>query len=147
MKINIAAVGRIKESYYKQALEEYDKRISRYASLTRNFLEEEKEGRDKLEKEYAALSKFCEGYVIVADKGGQNLSSEELAQKIKEASAKGSITVIIGGSEGLSEKIKKQASLLWSLSFCTLPHSLANVVLTEQLYRALTINANRKYHK
>jgi 23S rRNA (pseudouridine1915-N3)-methyltransferase len=147
MKINIVAVGRIKESYYKEALAEYDKRISRYASLTRTFLEEEKEGKDKLEREFDALSKFAEGYLIVADCGGEKLSSEQLAAKIKEGGAKESVTVIVGGSEGLSEKIKKQANLLWSLSFCTLPHALANVVITEQLYRALNINAKGKYHK
>lgn len=147
MKINIVAVGRIKENYYKEALEEYDKRIGRYASLTRTFLEEEKQGKDKLEREFNALSKFAEGYLIVADSGGEKLSSEQLATKIKEVGAKENVTVIVGGSEGLSERIKKQANLLWSLSFCTLPHALANVVITEQLYRALNINAKGKYHK
>lgn len=147
MKINIIAVGRIKESYFKQALVEYDKRIGRYASLHRIFLQEEKEGKDKLEKEYDSLVKFTQGFLLVADSGGESLSSEQLAQKIKQASIKGTLSVIIGGSEGLSEKIKKQADALWSLSFCTLPHSLANVVVTEQIYRALNINADGSYHK
>lgn len=147
MKINIIAVGRVKESYYKQALSEYDKRIGRYASLNRIFLQEEKEGKDKLEKEYNSIIKFAQGFLLVADSGGEKLSSELLAEKIKQASVSGTLSVIIGGSEGLSEKIKKQADALWSLSFCTLPHSLANVVITEQIYRALNINADGRYHK
>lgn len=147
MKIKILAVGKVKEKYYKEALAEYIKRLSRYTKTEITEIDEIL-GDNELEKEAKEILPRLSGYVVVLDKDGQNLSSEEFAEKIdKIKNTVSEITFVIGGSIGLDESIKNKADLVLSFGAETLPHSLARVLLTEQIYRAFNILEGGKYHK
>lgn len=156
MKIKIVAVGKIKEQFYKDAVAEYAKRLSRYCSFEIIETDEktfkgvpsvgETEKIKRAEGE-ALLSKTC-GYAVALDIGGKQLGSEEIAKEIgRVQSTHSCITFVIGGSYGLSEQVKDAADLRMSLGKITLPHQLARVVLCEQIYRAYTILNNVVYHK
>ncbi|MDD3831786.1 MAG: 23S rRNA (pseudouridine(1915)-N(3))-methyltransferase RlmH [Clostridia bacterium] len=146
MKINIVSVGRIKEQYYLSAIEEYIKRLSAYCVVEQTVITE-MTCDNNLYKEGQKLLPKLNGYVIVLDRLGTQLDSIELAQRIDKIGLSNStITVVIGSTDGLDDNVKKRADLLLSFSPMTLPHSLAKVVLAEQLYRAYTIINNGKYH-
>lgn len=157
MKVKIVSVGRIKEKYYTEAAEEYIKRLSRFCSLEFAVVSEctEKTQRPSsatiqtmLDSEAKEIEKRLEGYVIVCDKEGQMLSSEQLSAKLsKEKLTNSTFSFVLGGSYGLSQKIKDSANLVFSFGNITLAHSLAQVVLLEQLYRAFMIESNGNYHK
>lgn len=151
-KVNIITVGKVKESYYEAAVNEYKKRLSRFCDLTLTECKEQSlEGVSPdvaLERESEEILKKLKGYVVVLAIEGQFLSSENFAenlQKIKDA--KGEVSFVIGSSCGLSDKIKNRADLKISFSKMTFPHTLFRVMLFEQLYRAFMISSNAKYHK
>lgn len=147
MKIKIVAVGRVKEKYYAEAVSEYLKRISRFAKTEVTEIPE-MPGDRELEKEAKAVLAKLGGLVVALDRCGERLTSEELAKKLDAMSLRSSeITFVIGGSEGLHGSVKERADFVFSLGGITLPHSLARVVLAEQIYRALTISKGGKYHK
>ncbi len=156
--ITLICVGKIKEKFYCDALDEYKKRLGRFCSL--NIVEvkdeptsvgSEWERQAVLEKEGAVIiGKIPKNsYVISLCVEGKQLSSEELSEKIEELASMGKsrITLIIGGSMGLLEKIKKESDFKLSFSRMTFPHQLMRVILLEQLYRAFTISHNITYHK
>ena len=159
MKIKIVCVGKIKEKYLKDAIDEYSKRISRFAKLeiietndekipeNASFAEEEKVIKTEGEK----IKKFIspKDYVIALCVEGKNISSVELAEKFSQITLSGasSITFIIGGSLGIYEEIKNMSNFKLSFSKMTFPHQLMRVILLEQTYRAFKINANEEYHK
>ena len=156
MKINIVAVGNLKEKYLNDGCDEYIKRISRYHNINVVEIAEEKLPKNYsnadinkgLEKEGEKISKYLSGYIIVMDIGGQMLTSVEFAKKIENISLNyDAITFVIGGSYGLSEDIKKRANMLFSFSKMTFPHQLFREMLLEQIYRATTISNNIVYHK
>lgn len=159
MNIQIIALGRLKEKYLTDAVKEYEKRISAFAKFSITELDPERISENPSEAEINAaldtegekiLSKIPRDSMIVAMCiEGKQFSSEAFAKKINEAAigGKSSIVFIIGSSHGLSEKIKKAAHLKMSMSEMTFPHQLARIMLSEQIYRALTIINNRKYHK
>ena len=159
MNINIIAVGKIKEKYLKDAIDEYKKRLSRFCKLTITEVSDEpmsqnpseKEIEDILKKEgekIASAIKNTDVLVTLCVEGTQR-TSEEFAQFISSECVKGAntFTFIIGGSVGLSDKIKSMSNLKLSFSKMTFPHQLMRVILTEQIYRAFKINANESYHK
>lgn len=147
LKITLLSVGRIKEDYYAKAVAEYIKRLSRFC-VTEEIVQNELAGENNLEKEADKLLPLLKGKVIVMDKSGEKLSSEELAKKLENISLTSpQITFVIGSSCGLSPRVKKAADYQISFSDMTLPHSLAKVLLCEQLYRAFCINSGSKYHK
>ena len=158
MKITIICVGKLKEEYLKSAIAEYSKRLSRFADFEIIEVPDQKIPDNASEKiETQILSKEGEiilskiknnSYVIAMCIEGKLISSEELANEIKNISMSSSnITFIIGGSLGLSEEVKKRADKRISFGKITLPHQLMRVVLSEQIYRAFKINANEAYHK
>lgn len=158
MNINIIAVGKIKEKYFTAAINEYSKRLSRFVKLNVTEVADEKipdRASDKeieqiKEKEGGKiLAKIPQGsYVITLCIEGEELSSEELAEKVAAVSmTNSSVTFIIGGSLGLSDKVKSASQLRLSFGRMTLPHQLMRVVLLEQIYRAFKINNNESYHK
>ena len=159
MKIKIICVGKIKEKYLKDAIDEYSKRISRFAKLEIIELADEKipdnaskaeeEKVIKTEGEKIAKHLSPKDYIIALCVEGKNISSEELAQKFSDITVSGasSITFIIGGSLGIDEEIKKMSNFKLSFSKMTFPHQLMRVILLEQTYRAFKINANEEYHK
>lgn len=158
MNINVICVGKIKEKYFNAAIEEYSKRLSRFARLTITEVSDEKIPDNASDKE-CELIKVKEGERILAKLGkntfpialcieGDSVSSEELAKKIADISMTASdISFIIGGSLGLSDAVKQKARLRLSFGAVTLPHQLMRVVLLEQIYRAFKINNNESYHK
>lgn len=158
MNITILCVGKIKEKFFTDAINEYKKRISRFAKFEIVELRDEKipdnasakECEQILEKEgKSILAKIPKGsYVIPLCIEGEQLSSPAFADKIKYISMESShIVFIIGGSLGLWEEVKKTARFKLSFGKMTLPHQLMRVVLSEQIYRAFKILANESYHK
>lgn len=143
-KINIVCVGKIKEKFYTDAVNEYLKRMSRFAKVTVTELPE----RENPEKECDSILKALKGYVIVLAVEGEKAGSVSLAQKIKDLLDSGKeITLVIGSSCGLDRRVKSAGDWLLSFSDMTFPHQLMRVILCEQLYRAFMINAGSEYHK
>ena len=159
MKIKIVTVGKLKEKYLKDGIAEYSKRLSRFANLEMIELADEKtpdrasdsENQKILELEGTRiLSKIGDrDFVIVLAIEGKILSSEEFSKQLEQAPINGfsTLTFIIGGSLGLSPKVKKRANLSISFGRLTLPHQLMRLVLVEQIYRAFTIQQGSPYHK
>ena len=157
MNINIVCVGKIKEKFFTAAIDEYLKRLSRFAKVTVTEVADEKIPDRASEKEMEAvkrregekiLAKLGNEYVIALCIEGKEMSSEEIAKQIADISmTSGNIAFIIGGSLGLSDEVKSRAKLRLSFGRVTLPHQLMRVVLAEQIYRAFKINNNESYHK
>ena len=144
LKIHVVAVGKCKESFYREAAGEYLKRLSRFAAADVRELPE----RSSPKEEAADVLRACRGYVVAPDNKGKKLSSEGLAEKIgKIADAGQETTFLIGSSMGLDGAVKAKADFLLSFSDMTFPHHLMRVMLLEQLYRAFMINAGSEYHK
>lgn len=163
MKITILCVGKIKEKFYRDAIAEYEKRLSRYCKL--NLIEvadektpdhasealerqiKEKEAERiaaKLEKEAREGSFLC---ALAID--GKQLDSVELSEKIETLGTSGvsHIIFLIGGSLGMTEELLKRADLKLSFSKMTFPHQLMRVILLEQIYRSFRIINGEPYHK
>ena len=154
-KVKIIAVGRIKEEYFSEAVKEYVKRAGRYAEVKITEIKEENfcaEPNDKekevvLEKEGEAILKEIRGKAYALAIEGKKISSDGLKDLIKKSKDAGEeLTFIIGGSYGLSPKVKNAATPI-SFSDMTFPHTLFRVMLTEQIYRAFNIMEGGKYHK
>lgn len=152
MKINIIAVGKIKDSYYVEAIQEYAKRISRFADFKIIEVPESPQGKSEKEQqiiESKSLLEKAQGFVIALDPKGSQFTSEDFAQFVKNKCVDGvsEFSFLIGGSYGLSDEIKKKSNMLFSFSKQTFPHQLFRVMLSEQIYRTLTIINGVPYHK
>lgn len=158
MKITIACVGKIKEKYFTDAINEYAKRLSRYVTLNIAEVPDEKAPENMSpaqmeqvkEIEGERLNKVIkDGYVVALAINGKKMTSESFADFISDTMVKGAshITFVIGGSLGLSDKMLKRADFKLSFSDMTFPHQLMRVVLLEQIYRANRIMKNEPYHK
>ncbi|MCI5687570.1 MAG: 23S rRNA (pseudouridine(1915)-N(3))-methyltransferase RlmH [Emergencia sp.] len=159
MNIAIICIGKLKEKYWTQAVEEYSKRLRGYCSLE---VVELKESRlpDKAGPAEELAVKEAEGreilkrikdnmYVITLEVKGKMLSSEKLAEKIEQLGLSGdsNIAFVIGGSLGLSEEVSRRADFKLSFSEMTFPHQMMRVILLEQVYRSFKIMRNETYHK
>ena len=159
MNISIICVGKIKEAYYREALEEYVKRLSKYCKTDIIEVRDEqtKEGASDREE---SMIKDAEGarildripngaYVIATAIEGRRMTSEQFAATMDSLGVKGisRLVFIIGGSLGLSDEVKKRADMLLSFSDMTYPHQLMRVILAEQIYRAYRIIKGEPYHK
>lgn len=156
MNITIAAVGKLKEKFWKEACGEYLKRLSGYANVRISEVADADPARSggtdgAKEKEAAALLSVIpdKSHVILLAIEGREKSSEEIAGRMKDlmVSGKGDLAFVIGGSDGVSPKIYDRADELLSFGKITLPHNLARVVLLEQIYRAFKIMRGEPYHK
>lgn len=150
--IKIISVGKIKEKYLKDAIEEYLKRIKKYSKIEiielPDFDFDNKEIVKEKEKEQILKNINLKDYIITLEIDGKMLSSEEFSNKMDSIfMISSNITFIIGGSYGLSDDIKKLSNFKLSFSKMTFPHQLFRVVLLEQIYRAFKINNNESYHK
>lgn len=144
--IKIICLGKIKEEYLKKLISDYQKRISRYHRIEIIELNDSND----LKKEANDISKHInnQDYVIALDIQGEDIYSEELAQKIDNTFLSHStITFIIGSSYGLDETIKQRANYRLSFSKLTFPHGLFRGMLLEQIYRSFKILNNETYHK
>lgn len=147
--IKIICLGKIKEKYLIDGVEEYRKRISKYSKIEIIELEDESNG-NILEKERDKILRYIQNkdFVITLEIGGKQISSTQLADKINQIFLTNSnITFVIGGSYGLHEDIKKRSNYALSFSKMTFPHQLFRVILLEQIYRSFKINNNETYHK
>ena len=159
MKITILSVGKVKEKFYRDAIAEFEKRLSRYCKLEiievadEKTQEEASENEIKLvkEKEGERLLKNIkdDAYVVCLCIDGKQLDSEELSSKIEKLGIQGTshIYFVIGGSLGLADEVVKRADFKLSFSKMTFPHQLMRVILLEQIYRAYRIMNNEPYHK
>ena len=153
IKINLICLGDIKEKYYKDAIDEYSKRISRFAELKIIELKEHVaaskfETEVALKKDAVEIKKHLKGHIVVLDIKGKMLSSEDLSKKIEKISLTSSeISFVIGASNGIHDEIKNLANEKISFSPLTFPHQLMRVIFLEQLYRAFTISNGISYHK
>lgn len=155
MRITILSVGKLKERYWREAVEEYLKRLSAYADVRMVEISDRDSGRLGDDKAREAegidlLKAIPEGaHVITLEIDGRQRSSENLAQHMANLALSGNshVAFVIGGSVGLSEAVRKRAQEALSFGAITLPHNLAQVVLVEQVYRAFRIQRNEPYHK
>ncbi len=159
MKITIIAVGKLKEKYWKQAIAEYEKRLSAYTKVEIIEVPDEKAPENMSDKEIEQV-KEKEGQrilakvkpqstVITLEIQGKMLSSESLAKELDQRMTQGAsdFTFIIGGSNGLHQDVMKRSNFALSFSKMTFPHQMMRVVLLEQVYRAFKINRGEAYHK
>lgn len=159
MKITIIVVGKIKEKFYRDAIAEYTKRLSRYCKLEILEVEDEKtpdkaselEERQIKEKEAERILKYIkdDAFVMTLEIAGKMFDSVEFADKLEKLGVQGTshIQFVIGGSLGLHESVCKRANLAVSFSKMTFPHQLMRVILLEQIYRGYRIIYGEPYHK
>ena len=159
MRITIAAVGKIKESYLEAAIAEYSKRLSRYCKLEILQAADEKAPhgasepleRQIRQREGERLVSLIrdDAYVIALAIEGKPLDSVELSERLGRLAAGGRshLVFVIGGSLGLSEAVMHRADEAWSFSRLTFPHQLMRVILLEQIYRGYRILNHQPYHK
>lgn len=153
LKIILVCVGGIKENFFAMAVEEYKKRLSRFCELSiievaENVPNRDSEIESNLEKDAKNIEKYIKGKLIVCDIDGRTFDSVQLANAIEKLSLQsGTLTFVIGGSNGVHQSIKQKADLLLSFSKMTFPHTLMRVIFLEQLYRTFTILGNITYHK
>ena len=143
--IKIICIGKLKEEYLKNGINDYFNRINKYHKL--EIIELSDSNIDK-EKDLILKNINPKDYIITLDIEGNNLSSTELADKIdKTFITNPTITFIIGGSDGLHQDIKKISNYSLSFSKLTFPHGLFRLILLEQIYRSFKILNNESYHK
>lgn len=160
IRVNIICIGKIKEKYFTDAINEYAKRLSAFCKFSVVELAEEKIRNNNPNQSQIDEVVSAEGKRILQKIGnsdfvaamcieGTLLSSEQLAKTLDSVSLAGKSTVdfIIGGSYGLSESVKARADLCISMSKMTFPHQMVRMILSEQIYRAFEISSNGKYHK
>lgn len=157
IRIELLAVGKLREKWLLQGASEYIKRIGRHARVSIQEIPDQPCPKGESEQETAKaregeqiLSRINpRSFVIVLDVNGKTLDSPGLADLISNLSQRGisDVTFIIGGSMGLSRDVLNRGDCVLSFSSFTFPHQLMRVVLLEQLYRACKINAGETYHK
>lgn len=160
MKIDIVCVGKVKEKFYREALDEYAKRLSKYCKFDIIEVDDEKtpdkasdtvEEQIKLKEAQRILSKLKEddSCVITLEILGKKMDSPGFAKMIEQIgiSGKSHIQFVIGGSLGLHESVTKRADIHISFSDMTFPHQLMRVILSEQIYRGYRIINKEPYHK
>ena len=159
MKITILAVGKVKERFYREAVEEFAKRLNRYCKLEIIEVADEKtpdgasemEEKQILEKEGIRLAKYLrdDAWVCALAINGKRLDSVGFSNKIEQLGISGvsHLEFVIGGSLGLCESVLRRADFKLSFSEMTFPHQLMRVILLEQIYRSYRIMLNEPYHK
>ena len=156
IKVNLLVVGKVKEKYFSDGINEYAKRLSRYCDF--NIIEVQEENFTKVddsianvikEREADRLLPHVKGHVIALAIEGKKYSSTSFAKNISSLidGGQGVITFIIGGSYGIADRVKQKANSLMSFSDMTFPHTLFRLMLTEQIYRAFSIINGSAYHK
>ena len=151
-KVNVVAVGKVKEKYFQEGINEYAKRLTRFCEF--NIIEckeqslEDTPERVALARESEEIVKKLRGFVVVMAIEGEKCSSEKLSKLLMTAKdSVGEITFVIGSSCGISQEIKKRADKLLSFSDMTFPHTLFRLMLCEQIYRGFMIAGGGRYHK
>ncbi|MFS0749834.1 23S rRNA (pseudouridine(1915)-N(3))-methyltransferase RlmH [Oceanobacillus sp. 1P07AA] len=159
MNITIVSVGKLKEKYLKQGIDEYKKRLNAYAKASIIEVADEKAPETMSEAEMKEVKRkegerilshiAPDAFVITLEIEGKMLGSEQLAKKLDELATygKSKVVFVIGGSLGISLDVQKRSDLALSFSKMTFPHQLMRLVLLEQVYRSFRINRGEPYHK
>ncbi|WP_294657571.1 23S rRNA (pseudouridine(1915)-N(3))-methyltransferase RlmH [uncultured Fusobacterium sp.] len=155
MNINVVCIGKVKDKYILEGINEFLKRMQSFAKM--KIVELKEDGNDSnrnvsIEKESEDILKTLEklgGYNVLLDIQGKNYSSEEMATEIERLAVNGVSTInfVIGGSYGVSQRVRENSQMRLSFSKMTFPHQLMRLILTEQIYRWFSIINNGKYHK
>ena len=148
-KVYITCVGKLKEKYFSDAVEEYRKRLSPYCELVINEVPDVAGANERERESDAILATFREGETrVLLDIEGELFTSEAFSGLVDKTFTHGQdLRLVIGGSRGVDERVKKAATVRVSFGRVTYPHQLMRVILCEQLYRAFTILHNTPYHK
>lgn len=155
MRLNLLCIGRLTLPYLHDGCSEFSQRLKRYLPVAVTEIKEHKTGRKQdIQRIIATEGENLEqripsgSFVIALDQGGKKLSSEKLAELMSDHMVRSvpEWTLLIGGPYGLSDKLRKRADLVLSLSPMTLTHQMARLLLLEQLYRCCTIIRNEPYH-
>lgn len=159
MNITIVAVGKLKEKYLQQGIEEYVKRLGPYAKVTIIDVADEQAPENLSDADMAEVRRKegerilgkinPDAFVVTLEINGKMLSSEQFSAKLDELATygKSKVAFVIGGSLGISEAVQKRGNLALSFSKMTLPHQMMRLVLLEQIYRAFRIMRGEPYHK
>lgn len=155
LSVNVVCIGKIKEAFYRDAIEEYAKRLSRFCRFSViELAEKQLTGKNDAdisivkEDEGKRIVQAVKGYVIALDMRGEQLTSEQLSAKLsKLTDTTSTVTFVIGGSYGLSDCVLKRADYKLSFGKMTFPHQLMRVIAAEQIYRAFMIAEGSGYHK
>ena len=142
MLLKLIVVGRVKDVHYQAKINEFLQRLNAFGKTEIVELKD-----DTVEKESSAILKALEnerGWVVILDERGENITSVELAKKMSSCDRK--IVMVIGGAFGFTDTVRQRADYLLALSKFTVTHEMARLILVEQLYRACTITAGKKYH-
>ncbi len=155
VKINIVCIGKVKDKYIRDGIEEFSKRLSRYANFNVVELNEEDDNKGiesaiskETERIINVINKKSQSYNILLDLKGKQKSSEEMAELLEKITIqKSEINFIIGGSNGVGDELRRIVDFRLNFSLFTFPHQLMRLILAEQIYRWISINNNIKYHK
>ena len=155
VKINIVCIGKVKDKYIRDGIEEFSKRLSRYANFNVVKLSEEDDNKGiesaiskETERIINVINKKSQSYNILLDLKGKQKSSEEMAELLEKITIqKSEINFIIGGSNGVGDELRRIVDFRLNFSLFTFPHQLMRLILAEQIYRWISINNNIKYHK
>ncbi len=155
MKLEIMAIGKLRDKRYRKLMREYLGRLDHYTKIEETVLRESKRtGQDReegLREEAQEFAKRCDHYTVTValDERGDALTSMDVARQVEEWMTYGTrhIAFCIGSASGLDATWREECDMVWRLSAMTLPHEMARVMLAEQLYRAMTIIRGEPYHK
>lgn len=157
LHIHLIALGKLKESYWREAEAEYLKRLTPFVKITIHELKEESftdKDRPEIIKEREAkkiegeLAKIKDSHIIALDEHGKQFTSLQFTEQLNNRAVEqyNTIAFILGGPLGLHDSVRKRANLTLSLSPLTFTHQMARLFLLEQIYRAMMIRSNRSYH-
>ena len=154
MRINLIAIGKKMPDWISHGIEHYKKQLPKNYNFTITALESQTrksisaENTKNLEEKLILDAASGSSLLIAFDELGKQQSSKELSKSIEKWQLEGdSVAMIIGGADGLSSELKQKCNLIWSLSNLTLTHSMARLVLVEQLYRGHSLMTNHPYHR
>jgi 23S rRNA (pseudouridine1915-N3)-methyltransferase len=155
MKIQLWSVGKAHETYVREGVEDFTKRISKYYPVEWKILAAAKQTSNTLETDIKRSeaqtilnSLHKDDYLVLLDEKGKEINSREVANLIETRANNSTrnLIFVIGGAFGVDEQVKLRANFIWSFSLLVFPHQLVRLMLAEQLYRACTIIRNEKYH-
>lgn len=147
-KLELLCVGKIKESYYRDGIAEYLKRLGRFCDASVVEIPDLADDVGAAEKESKTLLSRMDGFVILSDLRGKLLTSEELAATLERGYLRApKVQFVIGGSRGVTDEVRARADAVVAFGRMTFPHRLMRLIAAEQLYRAFTISENVQYHK
>jgi len=154
MKINLIAVGKKMPDWISHGIEHYKKQLPKHYNFSITTIESQSrksispENSKNLEEKLILDAASDSNLLIALDESGKKQTSKELSKSIEKWQHNGdNVALIIGGADGLSSELKQKCNLIWSLSDLTLTHSMARLLVVEQIYRGFSLLSNHPYHR